>query len=446
MVTSTLISFCKTHDISNCSVIVAVSGGADSTALLTSFSKISKQLSLKIVAAHVNYHLRDEDSNLDEEYLKQLCSNLSIKLTTFQSPLNSDDSAIEEKARDIRYRFFEEVKKGEGAKFIATAHNANDQAETLLFRLIRGTGLTGASGISSFRDDQVIRPLLSIKRDEIEKWLRDEKIEWREDRSNCDTKFSRNLIRQKITPLLEQINSKAIDNLCNFSDEIKLHNRESQLSSSWLEKCMSYFSTSLAILQKNGETPTTEAIHSLFLKLKIEPNRKIITLIRDRWNESGIELLLPDSFSVHLLKNRAVFISKKESEHSKRYEFTLNLRESVTPTNFIDTISLDKECSKHPIFDKNNSHVFVNISSLPLKIRAVTEYDKLTPFGTKSSINCNKLLKKSGVTKWERERYPLVLDSNNQPLWLPNIAFSELGRVNSKEELYKLSIEKLNLT
>ena len=183
--------------------MVGVSGGPDSVCLLDVLYRLKKKYNLKLIIAHVNYKLRKKDSDKDEKLVKNLAQkyNLPFKIarTTHYSLLTTN---LEEKLRNFRYDFFEKVAKKHGADFIAVGHNLNDQAETVLLRILRGAGLRGLGAIK-FRNNNVIRPLLNIPRKEILTHLRKNKVPYRIDKTNLGSDFARNKIRNKLLPYLE---------------------------------------------------------------------------------------------------------------------------------------------------------------------------------------------------------------------------------------------------
>lgn len=195
-------------------VIVALSGGPDSMCLFNVLNKLKDQLKIKLMACHYNHRLRGEDSYNDEEFVKKICMEQGIECL-FGSAEKENQFKNEEEAREARYGFFEKI-LGErrGAK-IAIAHNSNDLSETFLMRMFRGAGLKGLSGIPSVRKN-FIRPLLPVSRTEIEKYLKDNRISFRTDKTNKDLKITRNYLRLRILPLLIQnINPNIVETLSN---------------------------------------------------------------------------------------------------------------------------------------------------------------------------------------------------------------------------------------
>ena len=175
-------------------IVVAVSGGTDSTALLLALH----DLNLDLVAAHVNHHLRGADSDADEAFVRDLCASLGVPLRVADGTLDPErvrERGIEAAAREVRYAHLTRIRDEECVKYVATAHHKNDQAETVLMRLLTGSGLAGLRGIHPHREDGFIRPLLDVTRAEIEAFLAERAVVPRTDRSNEDPRFLRNRVR-----------------------------------------------------------------------------------------------------------------------------------------------------------------------------------------------------------------------------------------------------------
>ena len=184
------------------SFIVCVSGGPDSLCLLDILTLLAKKYHFTIYVAHVNYHLRGEDSHLDEEIVKVNAKNYSLPCTVLSQKKDLKNTS-EEKLRDIRYIFFEKLRAKNNAHHIVVAHNQDDQAETFLMRLLRGSGLSGLSAMRP-KNGYLIRPLIEMSRSDIIRYLKDRAIPFREDTSNTDLHYFRNNVRHKLIPFLEK--------------------------------------------------------------------------------------------------------------------------------------------------------------------------------------------------------------------------------------------------
>lgn len=181
--------------------VVGVSGGPDSVCLLDVLFLLSQKYNFKLYVAHINYHLRGRASDLDEKLTREMAARYAVPcfVLSVKKKLASD---AEEVLRDVRYAFFEKLRKKFGAHHIAVAHNQNDQAETLLMRLLRGAGLSGLSAMRP-KNGYIIRPLIETSRADIIQYLKERKLVFREDKSNLNERYFRNRIRYTLIPFLE---------------------------------------------------------------------------------------------------------------------------------------------------------------------------------------------------------------------------------------------------
>ena len=189
-------------------VVVGVSGGPDSICLLEVLYKLQNQLEIELVVAHINHMLRGEEANEDEKYVNDFCVERGIEVYSKRININEfakkQRMSTETAGREARYQFFREVMKKTNSNKIATAHNANDQVETIFMRIMRGTGLEGLTGISVKRDSIYIRPILFLQREEIEWYCEKNNLNPRIDKSNMERNYSRNKIRLDIIPYMKE--------------------------------------------------------------------------------------------------------------------------------------------------------------------------------------------------------------------------------------------------
>ncbi len=228
MVYKKALEYCKKSGIfdlineSN-AIIVGFSGGADSTVLLSFFDNLRETFpKISLIAAHVNHMIRGDEADRDEAFCKGFCLERGI---TFESaridvPAIAKNSGmgLEECAREARYSFFEELSKKYPRSLIATAHNADDNLETVIFHIARGSGTKGISGIAPIRDKKLIRPLLSCTSEEIRAFAKDNEIDFVTDSTNLETVYTRNSIRHGIAPLLYNLNPRAQDAALRLSE------------------------------------------------------------------------------------------------------------------------------------------------------------------------------------------------------------------------------------
>jgi tRNA(Ile)-lysidine synthase len=190
---------------------VAVSGGADSVFLLHALRELALRWNLELSVIHVEHGIRGAASIADAEFVAQLARTFSLPFHLHRSDVPAIEGNLEEAARKIRQAFYAELIASGAADRVATGHTRSDQAETVLYRILRGSGLTGLSGILPVTSEGVVRPMLEIDRAEIETWLRQRNIAWKEDETNQDRTYARNRLRHDILPLLRESFNPQLD-------------------------------------------------------------------------------------------------------------------------------------------------------------------------------------------------------------------------------------------
>lgn len=200
-------------------VVVAVSGGIDSMALLNLFLKLSQTMRLRLVVAHVNYGLRGRASEADEKLVRKVCAIAGIPCEVLKGK-KLEKANLQDSARRLRYDYFKKVASKYGASIIVTAHHKDDEAETILLHLIRGAGPRGFSGIRPMTQldrFRILRPLLFALRSDIEKYAKKHRVLFRSDATNTKAKYFRNVIRAKLMPELKKYNPKIVDSLVRIA-------------------------------------------------------------------------------------------------------------------------------------------------------------------------------------------------------------------------------------
>lgn len=220
-------------------VLCAVSGGADSMCLLHLAARLGAERGFTVAAAHYNHCLRGAESDRDEAFVRDWCGENGVAFYAGAGDVAARAArlgqGVEETARQMRYAFLRETARGLGADRIATAHNADDNAETLLLHLVRGSGLQGLTGIAP-RRGELVRPLLTTPRTEIEAYVSEHGVPFVEDSTNADTAYTRNRLRREILPLLRELNPRLTESL---SDTIRyLRNDNDYLNARAAEACL----------------------------------------------------------------------------------------------------------------------------------------------------------------------------------------------------------------
>jgi len=189
-------------------IVIGVSGGPDSVCLLDILAQLRPKCDMKLIIAHINYGLRGKDSQRDEEFVRKLAERYNLKIFSIKPIIRIKNS--ENEMRNIRYEFFERVRAKNKFDYIAVGHNMEDQVETFIMRIIRGSGLKGLSAMQ-YKSGKIIRPLLGTPRAEILRYLKNKKLNYRIDKTNKENYFFRNRVRNKLIPYLER----------NFNPNIK---------------------------------------------------------------------------------------------------------------------------------------------------------------------------------------------------------------------------------
>ncbi|MCR5590449.1 MAG: tRNA lysidine(34) synthetase TilS [Lachnospiraceae bacterium] len=203
-------------------IVEGISGGADSVCLFLMLEEYKKEAGFNTVAVHVHHGIRKKSADKDQKFVEKLCASKGVELKTFRKDIplicKITKESEEECGRRIRYELFDDVcRQYENAK-IAVAHHMNDQAETVIFRIIRGSGIKGLTGMEAKRDN-IIRPLLCLKREEIEQYLEEQEQSYRDDETNSTLEYSRNYIRKKIIPKFESVRKNAVEHINALSGE-----------------------------------------------------------------------------------------------------------------------------------------------------------------------------------------------------------------------------------
>ena len=255
-------------------IVVAISGGPDSVALLSLLHELASTLDLSLWAAHFNYGLRGVESDGDAAFVVDFCERLRIPSVCEPLTLSGDrykGRSLQEAARDLRYEALERIRASVGAHKVALGHTRDDQAETLIMRLLRGAGMTGLSGMPCERPP-FIRPLLKVSRSEILAYLLEKEIPFREDSSNAKPVYVRNRVRHEVLPLLKQFNPALVDVLARQADIL----RED-------DQCLDELAEQqLGQLVKDNEAGECELRRPEFLVLPLALQRRVLRKIVQR--------------------------------------------------------------------------------------------------------------------------------------------------------------------
>lgn len=395
--------------------LLALSGGVDSVVL---FDLLIKNKIL-FQAAHVNFNLRGKDADADQFFVEELCHKHKIKLHF--SSCNTKELANEKRqsiqlfAREFRYAFFDEILKKNSFSYLLTAHHLEDQLETFLINLSRGTGLAGLRGISN---DKIIRPLLHLAKDEIYNYAESEQLEWREDKSNAEDKYLRNFIRNT---LISRWKEKSPDLLKGFYKTIGFLSYDYQILVDYHQ-------------QKFKELVKREEKGVLYLELS-EIRKKIDNETQLFWWFSPFGFSHPIEISKILKSDKSkeiqsethrLIVGKNELILSK-IDLLIPKRKTLLIENIehFSILGWKYELSD-TINQKARASFDLDTITFPLVERNIEKGDVFVPFGMKGKKKITKFLKDLGKSKLEKEKQRLLVDGKGEILWVIDERISQL--------------------
>ena len=371
-------------------VLIGVSGGADSIALLEFFVSVKEKYDLDICVAHIEHGIRGEDSVNDAEFVENYCKKLGVNfyLKTIDAPnlAKKAKMGVEEYSRMARYDFFNTIECDK----IATAHNLTDNIETLLFRLARGTGLKGACSIPAVRG-KIIRPFIEVSSGEIRKWCNDNNIPYRVDCTNSDSAYSRNLIRLEILPLFEKLNANYQDNIENFISDV---NEDYAFIDDYVKSIYPK-------IVKNNEIYLTK-LNELDLSIK----KRILIMFFD---ENGYSLN-----RIHLQSVIDITLKSGKSQ-IKENVFAISAKGKIRLAKFNDLNKKDEFVTKILNFDEfkdKNIDFYCDCDKIVgnIIIRAKQAGDRIKPAGRNVSKTLKKLFNESAYPIEKRDKKIVVCD------------------------------------
>lgn len=420
----------------NDKVLVAVSGGPDSVAMLYLLNDLAQELNLKLHIAHLNHLLRPKEANRDMRFVITLAGKLNIPLSAEKIDagkfIKKERLSPEEGARILRYDFLLKTAKKIKARKIAVAHTQDDQAETVLMRLLRGSGLLGLSAISPIRkmgNCLIIRPAIDISRREIEKYLKKNKLRYCLDSSNKKNIFLRNKIRSRLLPYLKKNYKKSISEILsrtakNVALDYEYHNKEAEE----VFKKISAFKngqlfTSLKALKKLHLYMQKQMFHLAVQKIKGNANN-----LEDRHYDLFIELIknkkqnaleLPSGILLNKKSGKIIFLKKTKKEPAKKIGKTRLKIPGITTLQDLDlaiSAKLLKKVDLAKIKQKKSSLVeYFDYEKLnkPLSVRFRQKGDKFQPLGMKEVKSLKEFFIDQKIPREERALTPLVVDRKN---------------------------------
>ena len=426
--------FIKENDLQDKTIIVGFSGGYDSMCLLDVLYKIKQNQEfddLTVIAAHFNHNWRGEEAKREQEVCRLFAASKGFEFFTKTAPLGLKKT--ENDARIARYEFFEEALENYDADAVFTAHNKDDNAETILYRIIKGTGLIGLKGISQKRDC-FYRPLLNIVRSDIVAYCEKYNLVPNNDSSNQDITYKRNYLRLNVLPSLEQINKNVKESLTNLAEVATSENEiiEEYLSS-YRAKLFLDDRMVPSVYKTLSKPVKMRFIHEFIQILDLDYDYKKIKEIYEfieaninKRNGSTLSLraaqwLYVDERTIEPIPNK----SKNKVDKKQMLEI---LVDSEGEYEFDDKKVVIKPYQKEDLFifpEATASFAYVDFSNInfPIKLRTRREGDVINPFGMPGTMKLKKYMNSKGIARHKRDEI-ITLAADDEILWAVGVGIS----------------------
>lgn len=435
-------------------IIVGVSGGADSVCLLKVLLELKNEFGTELLAVHVNHGLRGEEADRDQDFVVDLCREWSVPVRVYSVNIKKLSEKLgiseEEAGRTARYRIMENVRQKAYFDLIAVAHNRDDQAETVMMNILRGSGIDGICGIPAKRD-RIIRPLLNISREEIEKYLNENKISFCTDSSNKGLEYTRNRIRNELFPRIRELfEVDPVNQLVRLS-KLALEDREFlEDTAKRLYDDIVVSDTGEVVLSAAGLRSLSDAMLKRIIRIaweRISSSRKNLEAVHVeriadlcRSGHTGQEVCLPKGFTAVISYDRLIF-KKRGKKISRPFSYPV-IREGRTMVYEVNGALDSKVLSREEFMEKGyqektkeNSLVqFFDLDRLGngAEIRSRREGDRIRPYagkaGEKGHTVGEKKLKEYFIDKKipadERDMIPLVA-LGNRVAWIIGMRTSD---------------------
>ncbi len=434
-------------------ILAAVSGGADSVCMLHVLNRLKDDLGFKLACAHVNHGLRGDAAQHDEEFVKQLCKKMGLKCYVKHENVAELASELgltfEEAGRKVRYDFFAELKQKHGFSRIATAHNKNDNAETVLMRIIRGTGVDGLCGISYKREDGVIRPILDISRAEVEAYCGVYNLEYCTDATNFDNDYTRNKIRNELIPFIENnFNERVTDSLVRLSNSAS---EDSEFIQGYTERLYARLGSPLPgkfpnALHIESFKMVERAIGARLLRLAAERSASGVKLERKHIEDiyalldkpTGTGINLPCGLTAEINYGWLTFTGPKERSEVKLdsdgFFAEVNPDDSIYLKSVDKIIKLKVEAAK--TYKPKLNEIAADLDKIgnqPLFLRSRREGDRMVWFADGRTKKVKSIFIDAKIPKRDREKIPL-LATGDEIIAIVGSRVSEKYRLTKESE------------
>ncbi len=427
-------------------VLVALSGGADSVFLLSFLLKYKKRFDLKLSAFHLNHNLRGKEAIDDEKFCRNFTKQNKIEYFSASKNIKAfakkNKISVEEAGRNLRYSELERIASKNGFNKIATAHNANDNTETVLLNLIKGTGLKGIAGIPVKRN-KVIRPILTATKDEILSYLSKKNIPYRIDSSNLSSEYERNFLRNEIIPDLKERLNLRLDNTLLKSSKVfrSISSVLGKQIEAIVTNAVEFNGKQLSIIIDETLKLDENLIGEFFKKtvpayfpveLSNENIKALTSLLK---KQKGKRVALTNGLTAYRESNK-IIISKRKKFEKKEIEVTIGKSKKING----GVISINKILLRNAKKNSDSSIEYISGDGIFGKfiLRTWKDGDMFYPLGMKGSKKISDFLTEQGIPSYKKKEQ-LVLTNSQKIVWVVGLRLDDMFKLkaNSKK-VFKL--------
>ncbi len=442
-------------------ILVGLSGGPDSVCMLNLLCSIRDEEKIEVAAAHINHMLRGEEADKDEEYSKRLCESLGVRFFSKRIDINKyaleTGKSSELAGREARYDFFDEIINKINFNKIATAHNANDQAETILMRIMRGTGLEGLGGIPVEREGKYIRPILFMKREEVEQYCKENNLNPHIDATNLERIYSRNKVRLDILPYMKNnFNPNIVETINRMALLLQDDNEfiEGEVNKAYKDNCFErensiFISKNLFNIHSAIVTRVIRkalfAINKSNYDMEMKNIEDIIELSNLGTNK---RVDLPKDIYAENVYGDIIIRKKEYIKNKLSNELTLNKKDILHNEVIFDEYIINFDLVNNKDIKQENDELikkfdYDKINNVTIRYRK--DGDRITPLGMKGSKKLKDIFIDMKIPKEKRDEIPLI-QFNDEISWIVGIKMSDKFKITKEtKHILKVSVKRKEL-